>query len=202
MSHTPPRNVRAALLDSAQKLMQQRGFNAVSYGELSRQVGVTTATIHYYFPAKADLATALIERYSEQLRAQLDALNATSAEPLERLERFAASFQATLADEERLCLGGVFAADLASLPFAAQRGVRSFFTLAETWLAAVIAEGAASGALRPTAAPAALAQSILAMLEGAMLLARAFDDQSRLHRLDAAIKQLVGAASEYTGGAA
>jgi TetR/AcrR family transcriptional regulator, transcriptional repressor for nem operon len=105
-------NVRTTLLDTAQKLFQQRGYNAVSYYDLFRQVGVTTATIHYYFPTKADLATVVTERYTAGLREELERIKTTTTDPLDRLIQFSEIFRATYADEGRLCLGGMFAADL------------------------------------------------------------------------------------------
>ena len=66
-----------AILAAAARLVRRRGYNAVSYYDLSRSVGVTTATIHYYFPTKADLATAAIQRYTHALEQQLQAISAS-----------------------------------------------------------------------------------------------------------------------------
>ncbi|MFB6280120.1 MAG: TetR/AcrR family transcriptional regulator, partial [Salinibacter sp.] len=43
------------ILDLAQDRIQQRGYNAVSYGDLAEDLDLTTAAIHYHFPSKADL---------------------------------------------------------------------------------------------------------------------------------------------------
>jgi TetR/AcrR family transcriptional repressor of nem operon len=192
----PARNqpaVRTALLDTAQKLFQQRGYNAVSYYDLSRQVGVTTATIHYYFPTKADLASAVTERYTAGLREELERIKASTAEPLDRLIQFSEIFRATYSDEGRLCLGGMFAADLATLPPPTQEALRAFFSVAEQWLAAVVEEGAQSGRLQPSAPPPQVAQSVLALLEGGMLITRTFDDTRRFDACAVGLRALVGA---------
>ena len=47
------------LLDVAQNMVQTNGFNAFSYGGLSRTVGIKTSSIHYHFPNKEDLGEAL-----------------------------------------------------------------------------------------------------------------------------------------------
>jgi len=181
------------LLDTAQKLFQQRGYNAVSYYDLSRQVGVTTATIHYYFPTKADIATAVLERYTNVLHEELEQIRTTTAEPLTKLIQFADIFRATYTDEGRLCLGGMFAADLASLPPPTQDALRAFFTIAEHWIAGVVEEGAQVGLLHPPASPPQVAQSILALLEGGMLITRTFDDTQRFNTYTTCIRALVGA---------
>ncbi|HJT14927.1 MAG TPA: helix-turn-helix domain-containing protein, partial [Dongiaceae bacterium] len=55
---------RARILDVAQGLIQQRGYNGFSYRDIADEVGIRAPTIHYYFPAKADLAAALVDRYA------------------------------------------------------------------------------------------------------------------------------------------
>jgi TetR/AcrR family transcriptional regulator, transcriptional repressor for nem operon len=187
------RSVRADLLATAQKLFQQRGYHAVSYYDLARSVGVKTATIHYYFPTKADLATALVARYTEQLQQRLDQIAARAADPFARLEDFSAIFVETYQDDSRMCLGGMFAADVLTLPPPTQEAVRFFFRSAEAWLTTVLAEGAAAGVLRLGATPNLVAQQILALLEGTLLITRALDDAQRLHDLAITLRALVGA---------
>lgn len=189
---TSNRDVRGALLDAAQKLFQQRGYNAVSYYDLSRSVGVTTATIHYYFPTKADLATAAIQRYAQALEQHLQAISASGASPAEQLDQFGRVFLDTYHDEGRLCLGGMFAADLATLSPPTQEALRSFFLLAETWLAALLADGQRAGHFQLPDTPAQVAQSVLALLEGALLLARTYTDEQRLRATTGSIRRLIG----------
>ena len=59
------------VLDVAEELIQKRGFNAFSFKDLQERVGIKTSSIHYYFPTKQELASALIERYSESFKDQL-----------------------------------------------------------------------------------------------------------------------------------
>ena len=51
------------ILDAAQAMAQKRGYNGVSYRDISQVVGVRTASIHYHFASKEILFTALAERY-------------------------------------------------------------------------------------------------------------------------------------------
>ena len=59
----PRTDTRERLLEVAGDLVQQRGYNAVSYRDLAAAVEIKTASIHYYFPAKADLVQELMRRY-------------------------------------------------------------------------------------------------------------------------------------------
>ena len=53
-------NMATHILDVAQQLIQTRGYNAFSYADIASQVGIRTATIHYYFPTKADLGREVV----------------------------------------------------------------------------------------------------------------------------------------------
>ena len=46
-------------MDSAQHLVQTRGYHAFSYADIAEEVGSRKASIHYYFPSKTDLGKAL-----------------------------------------------------------------------------------------------------------------------------------------------
>jgi len=51
------------VLDIAEALVQTRGYNAFSYADISRAVGVRKASLHHHYPTKADLGLALVSRY-------------------------------------------------------------------------------------------------------------------------------------------
>jgi len=72
----------------------------------------------------------------------------------------------------RMCLCGMLAADVATLPAAMRSGVASFFAENEAWLAAVLEAGRRSGAIRFEGTAASMAAFFASSLEGAMLLAR------------------------------
>ena len=59
------------LLDAAEFYTQTCGFNAFSYKDLQKDVGVKTSSIHYYFPTKKDLAITMITRFVERYRQHL-----------------------------------------------------------------------------------------------------------------------------------
>jgi hypothetical protein len=67
--------------------------------------------------------------------------------------------------------------------------VTRFFDENQKWLASVLTQGQADKSLTVSGAPDEIAQGILSMLEGAMLVARPYGD---LKRFDAATWQLLG----------
>lgn len=176
------RDTRTALLDVAQELAQTRGLNAFSFQDLAKAVGIRTASVHHHFPTKGDLGRELMRRYRTRFVADLLRIARREADPRRRLERFSALFVRTLRSGNRLCLCGMLASEFLTLPPSVKDEVRAFYDDTEAWLAQVLGSGRESGALRFEGTPARMATTYLSTLEGAMIAARTFDDESRLTR--------------------
>lgn len=171
------------ILDVAQELAQTRGYNAFSYADIAEQVGIRTASIHYYFPSKSDLGRALIGRYqrtAEQVFAQIDR---AADDSRQKLRRYSEIFQNFMLHGERMCLGGILAADILTLPFEIRDEVQAFFNLNERWLARVLDQGRTAGLLQFTGSPEVEARLLVASLEGALLVARSYGDVDRYREL-------------------
>ena len=167
------------ILDLAQSLIQTRGYNAMSYRDLADQIGIKTSSIHYYFPAKEDLGRALMARYRQGILSVLAGIDANTSDPRVKIARYVELFRETVRSG-RICLGGMLATDLTTLPRGVQTEVRSFFSENEAWLADVLEAGRASGAFTFEGSPKVRAASVFAALEGSMIAARLFNDDKRL----------------------
>ena len=64
-------DTRTALLDSAETACRQRGFDGFSYSDMAKDVGIAKPSVHHHFPLKADLALAMLERYSDNFHQSL-----------------------------------------------------------------------------------------------------------------------------------
>ena len=175
------------ILDVAERLVQTRGFNGFSYADVAAELGVTKPSLHYHFPSKAVLGEALIIRYAQRFGAALGAMEGDAGSARRRLRRYA-DLYADVLDRQRMCLCGMLAADLETLPQAMRAAVLRFFDTNESWLTGVLAEGRSRGELRFRGPARAQAQALIGTLEGAMLVARPYGD---LTRFDAAAKQLL-----------
>ncbi len=63
-----PARTRAAILDAAEKLFAQKGFEATSLSEVGTAAGVSRGTPGYFFGAKADLYQAVLDRSFTEVR--------------------------------------------------------------------------------------------------------------------------------------
>jgi TetR/AcrR family transcriptional regulator, transcriptional repressor for nem operon len=159
------------ILDAAEQLAQTSGFNGFSYADIAAKVKVRKPSLHHHFPTKTDLGVALIERYHQAFFRTLRELEAEVADPYERLQRYVAIYRAVLT-KDRLCLCGMFAAEVSTLPKPMRTRVSRFFADNETWVAALLEQGRKAKALHFDDDAIAVAQKIVCTLEGAMLVAR------------------------------
>ena len=175
-----PRNAGGAdrILDTAEQLAQQRGFNGFSYADIAERLGMTKANIHHYFPSKAELGRALIVRYHEVFGRALLAIDQKSRSSPRKLQRYVELYDGVIRND-RMCLCGMLAAEYTTLPAAMQDELRRFFDANEVWLGAVLGAGKAARQLSFSEPPAERARLLLGALEGAMLVARTYADDAR-----------------------
>jgi TetR/AcrR family transcriptional repressor of nem operon len=181
------------ILDAAERLVQERGFNGFSYADVARELGVTKAALHYHFSSKADLGDALIARYAERFLEALARADVALADDRDKLHAYAQLYADVFRDD-RMCLCGMLAADYATLPDPMRERVVRFFDDNEVWLMRVLEEGLEAGTVRFEGSARAVARSLIGGLEGAMLVSRPYRDVQRFR--DAADLLIRGLAVE------
>lgn len=75
---------RRAILDAAETLFAQRGYELTSLGEVGRRAGVSAALPAYFFGGKQALYQAVLERLLSEREQRLEPLAARAADELER----------------------------------------------------------------------------------------------------------------------
>jgi TetR/AcrR family transcriptional regulator, transcriptional repressor for nem operon len=175
------------ILDSAERLVQLRGFNGFSYADIAAELGVTKASLHYHFASKAELGEALMARYAERFAEALAAVDENLDDERDKLAAYADLYAEVLRGR-RMCLCGMLAADYETLPDPMRRTVVRFFDDNEAWLEGVLEQGRRRGTLRFDGEARDTARLIVSGLEGAMLVARPYGD---LERFQAAADRLL-----------
>ena len=166
------------ILDVAERMLQVRGYNGFSYGDVAAELDITRAALHYHFKGKAELGQALIERYAARFTDALASLDATAPDAAAKLRGYAGLYTDVLS-ADRMCLCGMLAAEHRTLPDPLQQAVCAFFTSNTTWLTAVLEQGRADRSLTFTGTPEDSAAMVLGALEGAMLITRLDGDVAR-----------------------
>jgi TetR/AcrR family transcriptional repressor of nem operon len=168
------------ILDVAEVLVQTRGFNSFSYADIAKELGITTASLHYHFRGKAELGYALITRYAGRFGDALDRIDRQVPGARDKLEAYADLYAGVL-EGKRMCMCGVLAAEYQTLPEPMRRAVIGFFDENQRWLAGVLTQGQAEKTLTFSGSAADVAQSILSTLEGAVLVARPYGDLTKFN---------------------
>src|SRR3990167_7429916 len=75
----PPHETRTRILDAAEELFMQHGFEAASMRLLTSRAGANLAAVNYHFGSKDALIEALFRR-------RIDPMNAARIAELEKLE--------------------------------------------------------------------------------------------------------------------
>ena len=143
--------------------------------QILQQAGVNSGSLYYFFPTKEDLLVAVLEQYKAMLEpAVLAPAYARAVAPLERVFAVLDGYRRLLeATEFRLgCPIGNLSLELCnSHPQVRRLAVENF----EAWRVAIrqLIEQA-KGRLPPEIDPNELAHFVLATMEGAVMLARAY----------------------------
>jgi AcrR family transcriptional regulator len=79
---------RNEILDAADELFGQKGFDGTSTNDILEKVGIARGTLYYHFKSKEDIMDALIERYNDRLLGAAQEIAADKSIPLnERIIR-------------------------------------------------------------------------------------------------------------------
>jgi AcrR family transcriptional regulator len=75
---------RRAILDSAERLFAERGYDRASLGEIGRRAGVSAALPGYFFGGKEQLYVAVLERLLAERERRLEPIALAAADQFER----------------------------------------------------------------------------------------------------------------------
>lgn len=167
---------REKILEAANGLFYDHGFNATGVDRIIAAAGVTKGNFFYHFKSKEELATAVLDWHRERAFAEigLEELLAGSS-PLQTLlalvgrmtERM---FCGTDACRIRGCFFGNFALELAGGSEPVRHKVEAVFDGVRDLLRQLIERGQAQGEIRAELDPDKTAGLILSLMEGAVLL--------------------------------
>lgn len=174
-------DTRTALLESAEAMVRTRGYDAFSFADLSKQVGIRKASVHYHYPTKADLALHVLQRYVARFEKKLDEID-----PLDNaIAAYVALYRAALGKGDQLCLCVALTGAHAGLDAPVRETLALFHKRCLTWLTNTYS--ALNHAMPEQAAAATLAQ-----VEGAQILARATGDLIDFDRATAGLANTQG----------
>jgi TetR/AcrR family transcriptional repressor of nem operon len=161
---------RERLVESTRELLWERGYIGTSPKSILQRAEAGQGSMYHHFAGKADLAQAAIERTAREMRALVDAELAIPGTAIERITRYLRRERDVL----RGCPIGSLTQDPDVMTTPALRApIEATLTWLRTRLAEVIAEGRRHGEFDTALDPLATAATIVAVLQGGYVLARA-----------------------------
>jgi TetR/AcrR family transcriptional repressor of nem operon len=169
-------DTRENIMGVSRLMVQAHGYNALSFREIGKEVGVSSASIHHHFPTKGDLGAALARRYTDDGIEALTRLLSESKDARACIDGYAAIFRAALVNDNRMCLVGLMSAEYDDLPDEVRAETNRFIDVNVSWLVDVLSlrKSKATKATKDALRHQALA--IYAAIEGAQLVARGRGD--------------------------
>jgi len=154
------------LIESTRELLWERGYVGTSPKAIQQRAGAGQGSMYHHFSGKPDLARAAIERTAGELRAAAEEQLSGPGTPLDRITAYLR--------RERDVLRGCPVGRLTQDPdVMADATLRAPVTETFTWLRARLAEVLAEADLPD---PATTAATVVAVLQGGYVLARAAAD--------------------------
>ncbi|MCA9143293.1 MAG: TetR/AcrR family transcriptional regulator [Planctomycetaceae bacterium] len=169
--------MKEKILDAAEKMVQDRGLNAVSFQDLANAVELRKASIFHHFPNKEALARALIERCGSKHRPEYAAVVDSNASAPEKLRGLAGIFEKGLRNQ-RPCLLAALGSGVNTLSEVAVQELGEMARGAVSRFALVFQQGRDEGTLQFSGEPIDAATGFFAMLQGLQVLVRASGDTS------------------------
>ena len=176
---------RQRIVAAADQLFYQRGYNQTSFRDISDETGIPRGNFYYYFKTKEDILGAVVDSRVHSFEAMLEECDASTDDPRKRIHCFADMLSS--AEDKVLHAGcpiGTLSSELAKDDESYQDMSRAVFVVVRKWLTKQFnALGVADSDDK--------AMDLLARMQGATVMACAFDDRKFLRRSLADIKAWV-----------
>jgi TetR/AcrR family transcriptional repressor of nem operon len=175
----PMASTRETLIDTTQALLWERGYAATSPRVILDRAGVGQGSMYHHFAGKEALAVAAFERSAEAVFNKAAAVLRGEGSAVERLK----AYLLLQRDVLRGCPVGRMAGDVEVLDSAPLRAVLAdTFDHVRALMVEVLTQGIERGELRPDTEAAELADTVLAVVQGGYVLARAAADPGPFER--------------------
>jgi len=191
-------DAREKILAAAQTLIELRGYSALGVAEICKAAGVPKGSFYYFFESKEALALAVIDEHWVGQRHDWARVLGSQAEPLERLRQLFEETQAAQRAGQRSCgtvsgcMFGNLTLEMSNQTEAVRERLQQIFDEQADMVAAVVAEALDAGQVT-VPDPREAAVSVVAQLEGHVLLAKLYNDTRRLDSMWADCLALLGA---------
>jgi TetR/AcrR family transcriptional regulator, transcriptional repressor for nem operon len=162
---------REKIMELGEDLIRTRGYNAFSYQDISSELGIKNAAVHYYFPTKENLGTSIVKNNIQRFEEMVNNLQGRGFDEWLQLEAFMKIYLRSNR-EEKLCIVGSLGPDLNSLNEPTRVEIRKMTDTIILWLTSILKSGKEKNIFAFKGGPKERALLILSTMVAGLQLAR------------------------------
>jgi TetR/AcrR family transcriptional repressor of nem operon len=165
---------RENILELGENLIRTKGYNAFSYLDISSELGIKNAAIHYYFPSKENLGTSIVKTNVQRFEEMVENMHSRGFDELRQLETFIKIYIKSHR-EKKLCLMGSLGPDFNTLNDSTKAELKRMTEMILNWLTTILESGKEKKIFIFKEEPKNKAVVLLSCLIASLQLARILD---------------------------
>jgi len=165
---------RENILELGESLIRSKGYNAFSYLDISSELGIKNAAIHYYFPLKENLGTSIVKTNIQRFEEMLENMKSHGYDELRQLETFIKIYIKSHR-ENKLCIMGSLGPEFNTLNDSTKAELKRMTEMILNWLTSVLESGKQKKIFIFKEEPKNKAVVLLSCLIASLQLARILD---------------------------
>jgi TetR/AcrR family transcriptional regulator, transcriptional repressor for nem operon len=165
---------REKIMELGENFIRTKGYNAFSYQDISSELGIKNAAIHYYFPSKENLGTSIVKTNIQRFEEMIDNMHSRGFDEWKQLDTFIKIYIKSHR-EQKLCLMGSLGPDFNTLNPTTRNELQRMTEIILHWLTGLLDSGREKKVFSFKQEPQNKAMLILSGLIASLQLARIMD---------------------------
>jgi len=162
---------REKILELAEELILNKGYNGFSYQDISTAMGIKNAAVHYYFPSKDNLGVSILKTNIQRFEEMVENMQNREFNEWHQLESFMKIYLKSNR-ENKICLIGSLGTDINTLSDPMRIELQKMVDRIISWLESIMQSGREKGLFQFNIPPRDQALHILSSLVAGLQLAR------------------------------
>ncbi|HET9571327.1 MAG TPA: TetR/AcrR family transcriptional regulator [Bacteroidales bacterium] len=131
---------REKIIELGEDLIRTKGYNAFSYQDISTELGIKNAAIHYYFPTKENLGTSILKTNIQRFEEMVENMHSRDFDEWKQLDSFIKIYIKSHR-EQKVCIVGSLSPDLLTLNESTKVELLKMIELIQSWLTNLLISG-------------------------------------------------------------
>ena len=135
---------REKILELGENLIRTKGYNAFSYQDISSELGIKNAAVHYYFPSKENLGTSIVKTNIQRFEEMVDNMHSRNFDEMHQFETFLKIYLKSYR-EQKVCIMGALGPDFNTLNESTKNELKRLTDMIIAWLTNLLEKGKLNG---------------------------------------------------------